>query len=484
MQLKNIKDDDYHDILRLTSNSKIMQYVGNGEPWVEKKVKKFIKYNIEENELEDKRRTQYYYKIVTDNLFAGIIGFHIQGSNKYVLTIYLMKSKQGQGYFGPALELLIKKIKKHKPHVDRLYSQVYPENEIMNKIMSKKYFYSGEFKLARVNLKEYIIFLRKNTYTLYSTYGNKDMLENILAKRGIWKEAEKGESIDFLYVEGKYAYDKNLYNIESLLKNQVKIGDIFFTTKDKLYSVLGPLKKDYLLETYNFNSTDVNKIEDKFDGEKIWIIKPSRGFQGMGIKISTNYKELTKHLKINKQYKDWSLQEYISEPSLYNNRKFHIRFYILIDTDNNYYLCKYGWVALAKKMYTLTDFHDNDIHDTHFQPGGEKIYYPDFLGNDSDNIDKINKKIREIIIDVKEKQSAVKCYPESTKCYEMLGMDVMLDSDLTIKLLEINTKIGMPFVGNKMRNYLLEGVMEHYVDKYFPPKKEVKEMNYFDKIEN
>jgi len=483
MQLKNIKEDDYPDILRLTNNSKIMQYVGNGKPWFEKKVKRFIRYNIEENELEDKFRTQYYYKIVTDNLFAGIIGFHIQGSSKYVLTIYLMKSKQGQGYFAPALELLIKKIKKHKPHVDKLYAQVYPENEIMNKIMSKKYFYNGEFKLARVNLKEYIIFLRKNTYALYPIYSNKDMLIKTLEKRGNWKQAEEGESIDFIYTEGRYRYDKKLYNIQSLLKNQIR-DDIFFIKKDKLYNSLTPSEKDYLLETHIFNNKEIEKIEAKFDGEKIWIAKPSKGFAGRGLKITKNYQDLVKHLKVNKQYKDWSLQAYIKEPTLYNNRKFHIRFYILVDCENNYYLFKYGLVALARELYTLTDFDNDKIHDTHFNTTKEELYYPNILGNDLEKIEKIDNKVREIIKDVKNKAEHINCYPESKNGYEILGMDIMLDDEFKIKLLEINNNISLPEEKNHISNKLFEGQIALYIDKYFPPKKEIKEVNYFQKIEN
>jgi RimJ/RimL family protein N-acetyltransferase len=483
MQLKDIKEDDFHDIFRLTRQEKIMKYVGNGKPWYEKRVLRFIHYNTKEAEMEDKYRTQYYYKIVEDNLFAGIIGFHIQGTSKYVLTIYLMKSKQGQGYFSKALELLKKKMKKHKPYVDRLYAQVYPENEIMNKIMEKKYFYNGDFKLGRVNLKEYIIFLRKNTYVLYPIFSNKEMLIKNLEKRGNWKAAEKDETIDFLYLEGRYIYDKKLYNLNSLVKNQIK-DDNFFIKKDKLYNILSPLEKDYLLETYNFNDKEITKIADKFDGEKIWIVKPAKGYIGKGIKITKNYEDLTKHIKNNKNYKEWSLQAYIREPILYNNRKFHIRFYILVDDENNYYLFKYGAVALAQELYALTDFDNDKIHDTHFRTTEEELYYPTILGNDLEKIEKVDNTIREIILDVKNKATDIKCYPESKKCYEILGMDVMINEEFKVKLLEINNKLGLPEEKSQISSKLFEGQLKIYLDKYFPPKKEIKEINYFEKIEN
>ena len=159
MLLQDIKEEDFDNIYYLTKVKKTMQYVGNGRTWYEKKVKKFIQYNLEEQEMEDRYRTQFYYKIMINNTFGGIIGFHIQGTRKYVLTIILSRDIRGKGYFKEIIELLKKKIKKHKPHVKNLYVQVYPENERMNEIMDKNYRYVGEFKLGRNNLNEYMISL-------------------------------------------------------------------------------------------------------------------------------------------------------------------------------------------------------------------------------------------------------------------------------------------------------------------------------------
>ena len=141
----------------------------------------------------------------------------------------------------------------------------------------------------------------------------------------------------------------------------------------------------------------------------------------------------------------------------------------------------YGLVARAE--YTLTDFDNDKIHDTHFITTKEELYYPNILGNDLEKIERIDEKIREIIKDTKNKAENINCYPDSQKSYEMLGMDVMLDDEFKIKLLEINHKMAMPEEKNHISNKLFEGQVSLCVDKYFPPKKDVKGMNYFDKIE-
>lgn len=477
MQLSNITEDDFQDIFSLTRQEKIMKYVGNGKAWNDKKVKNFIKYNLEEVKLDDKKRTEYYYKIVKDNLFAGIIGFHYS-YGKYVLTVYLMKSKQGKGYFTQALELLMKKIKKYKPHVDRLYSQVYLDNEVMNKVMEKKYLFVGTTKLGRTILNEYIIFLRKNTYAIYPTYSSGETLMKILEKRGNWKRAEKDETIDFLYLEGKYLYDKSLYGVSSLMKNQTKIPNQFFF-KNKLYDLLGKLDRDYLIETYNFTNHD--KIKHLFDDDKIWIIKPVKGYAGKGIKVTKKYSELEEHLNTNKFYQEWTMQAYIMNPLLYENRKFHIRFYMMIDNENNYYVFRYGEVALAKELYMLTDFDNKNIHDTHFNHD-EILYYPAIFKGDIELTSRIDKSIYQVVKDIKEKENHIQCYPENKFCYELFAIDAMVTQEYELKLLEINNKIGLPENDSAFAKELFESQISIALDKYFPPSKEITKIDYFIKI--
>ena len=87
------------------------------------KINNFIRYNELEKDLPDNRKDNYYYKIVSDNSFVGIIGFHKFGAlknNNFYLTIFINPESQGSGLFSQSLKLLVKKMKKHKPYLNKL----------------------------------------------------------------------------------------------------------------------------------------------------------------------------------------------------------------------------------------------------------------------------------------------------------------------------------------------------------------------------
>ena len=63
--LQNITEEDFDDIYKMTSQKSIMKFIGDGKVWDEKKVEKFIDYNLEEQGQNRNQRKEYYYKIFT-----------------------------------------------------------------------------------------------------------------------------------------------------------------------------------------------------------------------------------------------------------------------------------------------------------------------------------------------------------------------------------------------------------------------------------
>jgi len=165
IKLDLIKKSDFDNVLELTTNLDIMQYIGNSKVWDKEKVSKFINYCINDEKVKDNKREQYYYKIInSSDDFIGIIGFHKfvrkelpQTNNDFFLTIYLNPKQQNKGYFSESMKLLIKKMNKVQPRKDKLYSLVRQSNEKMNLISKTKYTFIKKIKLNNELLNLYSI---------------------------------------------------------------------------------------------------------------------------------------------------------------------------------------------------------------------------------------------------------------------------------------------------------------------------------------
>jgi RimJ/RimL family protein N-acetyltransferase len=158
MKLRDIKEADFSAIKRLTKNKDVMKFIGNGKIWDDKKIKRFIDYNLSEQKLSNRERKQFYYIVENHHDFIGIIGFHLF-RGIYVLTVFFYKSKQGRGYFGKSLKILKKKIKIAKPKLKYLYVQVHTNNQKMLELSESKFFDNGIPFINNKKIKEFIIFI-------------------------------------------------------------------------------------------------------------------------------------------------------------------------------------------------------------------------------------------------------------------------------------------------------------------------------------
>ena len=146
-------------------------------------------------------------------------------------------------------------------------------------------------------------------------------LKSQLEKRGY----EEGNiPTNFVFLSGKYAYNKNLFNMkQSILTNIVKPIKI----ADKL-----ELHKLFHHEKFIKPFHIIQKIIPEFTGLK--ILKPVNGFQGLGITIVDKPDEANVWIK-NFKHKDirdgdWLLQDYVlNQKSL--NRTYLIQEIIIIN---------------------------------------------------------------------------------------------------------------------------------------------------------
>lgn len=262
--------------------------------------------------------------------------------------------------------------------------------------------------------------------------------------------------VDFLWIDAEENI-KNTWKVRCTFKNMLNDEKNVITNKCNLYENLmksnPKLASRCLPKTYHLNNFE------HVGNNEVYIIRPcGRGFySGKGIYIVQNDEELndvkqiynTKFIFGMKQKKsafDVIVSEYIRNPLLFKERKFHLRMYLVINIfpKYSYKLWNVGKILMAKDKFVDQDFGNKDIHDTHMKSTPQNLFFPDDLDclnkKDKKNVFKQMENISEAIAKIYGKFA--KPYPESTTAFEVFGVDFMINENLDVKLIELNDRVG------------------------------------------
>jgi hypothetical protein len=404
-----------------------------------------------------------------------------------------------------------KKKQKHR----WLYKKTFKKRKISSK--TKKYI-NNSFPTYKYLIKQEFL---EDKIPLTSTK-KIDVFENEFIKRGNWVKFDernpKEKTIDFLYTDGKYLVSKSLYKYKKILTTFVNMTDDNHSISDK-YNLIENLKKTdidpkHLLEQYHVNMYDIyknNKLIENyrplFDKYKVLIFKPIHGLKGEHIEtfdefdkfskfvnefleknndklisfIPEKYNQLGVVSKYNQYNTEWVLQEYIINPLLFRNLKFHIRghfiYYKPFNKEKEGYIQDNMTFFTAKKAYKQEDYSDKDIHDTHYKSTLEGITFKNNIMEiaDPEKTKYIMDQIIHIFKNVLKVINA-KCYTESVNCFNIFGFDLIIRNDFTVKIIETNFMPGSPRID------LLENIMTEIVDQLFPPKNKIPKLNGLIKL--
>lgn len=335
------------------------------------------------------------------------------------------------------------------------------------------------------------------TYLIVSEYLKDKRIKNYFKDKK-WLELKKGKNLTLLYLDSMNIYKSKYYTYKPFIRNLMGDEKHNLSNKSNLsYCV----SQKYLMNYHNFNiEDDIEKYNIIFKN-KTYILKPSKGREGIGIKIVRNFDEFknffekefkTINFKKIKDLDKWVIQEYIETPMLFMKRKFHLRVYFLIFDKEIFYFTKFI-IATAAKEYRNSDYEDIDIHDSHYNEKSirDKIFPEDFniygdIEKDEKLIIKINKQVNDMFIDVKKNINLpIKCYPGDKNCYENFAVDIMVTEDEKIKVLEFNNSIGvqgqqsLENKGYPLFENQLDIVLSHY---NLINANNIKGDNYFQKI--
>uniref|UniRef100_A0A8D8LSL2 Tubulin polyglutamylase TTLL6 n=1 Tax=Cacopsylla melanoneura TaxID=428564 RepID=A0A8D8LSL2_9HEMI len=227
-------------------------------------------------------------------------------------------------------------------------------------------------------------------------------------------------------------------------------------------------KENKDLEDTKNNRKAVASENEKSNVESfpIYILKPCNGCQGKGIQLVMNMNDVIQHMAFDSMV----CQQYITNPLLWNGYKFDIRLYVLVTSVKQLrvYIYNEGLVRLATEKYeppNETNLNNMCMHLTNYAINKDSENFDENLSKRS--LDAMNKflteehgvdlkslygKINNIIVKtilagykpiLKEYLETFKMYVYREACFQLLGFDIILDTNCNPYLLEINKNASL-----------------------------------------
>lgn len=219
--------------------------------------------------------------------------------------------------------------------------------------------------------------------------------------------------------------------------------------------------------------------------EKYWILKPSMSDKGQGIRIFKSIDQLQAIFDsfeeddtddeddtnkiVTSQLRHFIVQEYILNPLIlpeYENKKFHIRSYILCDGNLKVYVFKRMLALFSDSIYQLPNDEEEEISmfghltNTCLQKDTENlvIEFKELKGVSNENKDKILSQINEIVKEVFKAGLNIDKFnfQPLSNAFEIFGFDFIIDSNCNVKLLEINSFPDFKQTGQDLKSLIFD----------------------------
>jgi hypothetical protein len=320
----------------------------------------------------------------------------------------------------------------------------------------------------------------------YSEQGLENTCDINLYHNGIIKKfPHKLVSADVFFLHPHYFYhNKRFYQYPKYFANLFDhqyLDTLInkYVMNQNLVKINPNAYSEYLLENFLIDQLD------KYQFPGLYILRPIDEDQGNNIFYVSNLEEVKKlisfyqHAK-NRKNKDYSNQvvatPYITNPLLFDNKKFHLRLYILTSfLDGKFYsfIADFGKIYTSDKPFNLELPFDKSVHDTHAPIDKESYNYPEdmtknHLGTTISKsvLNKINQKIRALSRDLAKligQDKSKLLHQDCQNGYYFYGIDVMITDEMKPILIEVNTRTGTPIsLRQKFYNWINRVVLEPF----------------------
>lgn len=374
-------------------------------------------------------------------------------TNNVTNNIYVYKYT-GNTYSGRVSKNILKQTGKLEHKTKKLLANILLSN---TKDYPPEYFMNG-YQNGYQN--SFIISGKKDMEGLDFTSLRKD-LSNI----GLYEVIDNRAKPVFMWLEqlNNNKFDTRYYNTECFIMNILSSEKNIIANKYQLYINFNkyfPKEcEKYMAKSWNFTTflkhhTKVKEIihqnTDDTHFKYVYIVRPVGvgAFSGKDIFIVYNKKTLDNSKKIIGKYENTIISNYITNPMLFEGRKFHLRTYFLVATINGKYKTYFYELYelfTAEKQYNNNDFLDKDIHDTHFKSTPRDIQCPYDLEPDLQKIfnNKIYPKMQDCMFYISKMMEKYTIpYPQSKNAFEVFGCDFLVKDNYDVILMEINDKTG------------------------------------------
>ena len=312
-----------------------------------------------------------------------------------------------------------------------------------------------------------MLFINNNPYF-------HSLITDELKKSGLQELDDPSSSDKIFYCDISYGNRNHPNYSKCEIVNQLQDVNPLGNKKEQYNIHLNYYKTrpDYIPLTISFNRNSLEELKQLFvsnprDDPPVYIVKPENSLSRTGVGVVRNYLELMSHLDHYSDYQEWIIQDYIDNPLLFNNKKFHFRIYVIyVQTENSTtaYLSKNGFIYTANKEF------ESDTFDPNIVLSGENsknnvFYIPeDFTRSfgkqvwDNMVFPQIVKITRETIRSTVEH---LKCPAKKQMCFKILGYDILINKDFKCFLAEINARnVSYKYPNQKFKDTFYKNILK------------------------
>jgi len=190
--------------------------------------------------------------------------------------------------------------------------------------------------------------------------------------------------------------------------------------------------KNSLFTPITFNISNLNTIPELYSND-LFFIKKNGSTGSRHVHIS-KYEDLSLNINKTNDSKEYIIQKSMSNPDLYEGKRFKIRVHVIL-FDKMVYLHKKPWCTVSKIPYDIDNDNQTELTEMNIicQANADKFFIFDEIEKNDIILDNIRKALEDFIFYYENKINLI-----TKDEYVILGFDFVSDTEKNVHIIEIN----------------------------------------------